>query len=176
MISLRAPLASDAEALYPLLAGTGVTDTLLWDGPDSLDGYRETWRVTAEQVARGEKHTLVIVESASGAAIGTAGVRPMGAPGCAPSFRGDLGLWIGVPYQGRGLGTLTVRALIEYGFERLKLDKIEATVFVGNEASARVFIKNGFTLEGTIRRAVRKRGRLVDEWLFGIVPEDLIGH
>ena len=52
------------------------------------------------------------------------------------------------------------------------LKKLEATVFVGNHASRRAFEKNGFTLEGTIRRAVRKRGVLVDEWLFGIVGEE----
>ena len=62
----------------------------------------------------------------------------------------------------------TVLAMVQ-----LRLEKLEATVFVGNVASRRVFEKNGFLLEGTIRRAVKKRGRLVDEWLFGLLPEEL---
>jgi RimJ/RimL family protein N-acetyltransferase len=173
MIALRAPLASDADALYPLLAGTGVTDTLLWDGPESLEGYRTSWRATADEVARGQKHSFVIVDATTRAPIGGAGVRPIEGLGAPPPFRGDLGLWIGIPHQRRGFGTLVVRLLVEYGFNTLGLDKLEASVFTGNEASRRVFLKNGFVLEGTIRKAVRKRGRLVDEWLFGIVRDDL---
>jgi RimJ/RimL family protein N-acetyltransferase len=49
------------------------------------------------------------------------------------------------------------------------LQKIEATVFAGNMASRRIFEKNGFSLEGTIRKAALKRGQLIDEWLLGIV-------
>ena len=66
-----------------------------------------------------------------------------------------------------------MRLLARYAFDELGLAKLEATVFVGNVASRRIFEKNGFLLEGTIRRAVRKRGRFVDEWLFGKLAEEL---
>jgi hypothetical protein len=59
-------------------------------------------------------------------------------------------------------------------FWRLTLEKIEATVFVGHWASRRIFEKNHFILEGTIRKAVQKRGEARDEWLFGITREDYL--
>jgi RimJ/RimL family protein N-acetyltransferase len=176
MITLRAPLASDADALYPLLAGTSLTDTLLWDGPDSLDSYRESWRATADRVARGESHAFAVVETATETVIGFARVGLLNGFGAAVPFRGELGLWIGTQYQRRGFGSLVVRRLCEYGFKTLSLDKLEGSVFVGNEASRRIFEKNGFMLEGTIRRRVKKRGKLVDEWLFGILREDQTGQ
>ena len=162
MSVLRSPRVEDADALYPLLVGSVVVETLLWDGPTSFDTYREKWGETVDAAARGERHFFVIV-NASGAPVGSADLRPMSGVGLGAPFRADIGLWVGLPHHGQGIGTETVRALVAYGFEKLALDKIEASVFVGNIASRRIFE------EGTIRNAVRKRGRLLDEWLFGIV-------
>ena len=165
VITLRPILAEDADTLYPLIAGTDIPDTLLWDGPASLDELREGLELRAAGTARGELHQFAIMLDER--AIGSCDVRPD------DEFRGDMGLWIGRDFHGRGYGTETVRLVARYAFERLQLAKLEATVFVGNVASRRVFEKCGFTLEGTIRRAVRKRGRWVDEWLFGLLPEEL---
>jgi RimJ/RimL family protein N-acetyltransferase len=166
VITLRPIEAADGEPLYALVAGTDIPDSLLWDGPASLDEMRESIAMRAAETARGERHQFAIV--LDGRAIGSCDVRPDG------DFRGDMGLWIGRDFHGRGYGTETVRLVARYAFERLQLAKLEATVFVGNMASRRCFEKCGFTLEGTIRRAVRKRGRFVDEWLFGLLPEELV--
>ena len=166
MITLRPIRGEDADLLYPHLIGTGVPDTLLWDGPASLDEYRTSLSRFAEGTACGELHHFAIVDGEQ--PIGCLSVRPEN------EFRGDTGLWIGRDFHGRGVGTEAVRLAARYAFDTLKLEKLEATVFVGNVASRRVFEKNGFRLEGTIRRAVKKRGRLVDEWLFGLLPEELV--
>jgi ribosomal-protein-alanine N-acetyltransferase len=167
VITLRPILATDADPLYPLLVGTDIVDTLLWDGPDSLGEYREAIATRAEQTALGAMHMFAIVTA--DAPIGTLDVRPEN------DFRGEMGLWIGRGHHGHGYGTEAVRLAARYAFDRIGLHKLEATVFVGNVASRRVFEKSGFQLEGTIRRAVRKRGRFVDEWLFGLLREELQG-
>jgi RimJ/RimL family protein N-acetyltransferase len=164
VIQLRAVRADDAEALYPLIAGTAVTDTILWDGPTSPAEYRQAIAERAAQVARGEIHFFTILDGER--PVGTIDVRP------SSEFRGDLGLWLGAAYHKRGFGTEAVRLATSYAFDRLGLAKLEATVFVGNLASRRIFEKNGFRLEGTIRCAVKKRGKLVDEWLLGITREE----
>lgn len=168
-IELRPVRVEDAEMLFPLIYQTGVADTLLWDGPASLDEFIQALREREEQVKRGERHGFTIIESASGLTIGSASIRPD-----EHNFRADIGLWIGKPYQGKGFGTQVVRWLVEYGFDRLGLEKIESSVFVGNQASRRIFEKNGFSLEGTLRKAVRKYGQAVDEWLFGITREEYL--
>lgn len=161
---LRAPKSSDPAELFPLLDGTGVVDTLIWNGPTSLEAFSLDWARVSAEVESGRKHFFVIEPPELGRPVGCCDLR------CdADRFRGDAGLWIGAPFQGRGLGTRTVRELVEYGFGRLGLTKIEAHVFVGNWASRRIFEKNGFELEGTIRAAVQKRGRAVDEWFLGLV-------
>lgn len=54
----------------------------------------------------------------------------------------------------------------------LNLEKIDAYVYTGNPASRRLFEKSGFLLEATIRKAVRKRGVLQDDWMFGMIREE----
>lgn len=167
MIFLQPVQEEHAEALFPLIFSNPVTDTLVWDGPESLESFRQALAERAEQVAQGERHIFTIVERASSQPIGSASIRPD-----AEKFRSDIGLWIGQPYHNKGYGTLVVRRLLTYGFDALGLEKIEAYVFIGNKPSRRIFEKNGFQLEGTIRKAVRKRGLALNEWLYGITRED----
>ena len=167
MIAIRPVRLVDAEALFPLIYQTDVTDTIVWDGPTSLEAYRLTLGEREVEVARGERHIFTILSEAEGQPVGNCSIRPDIA-----NLRADIGLWIGKPYHGQGYGTATVSWLLQYGFGQLGLEKIEASVFVGNQASRRIFEKNGFLLEGTIRKAVQKRGQAVDEWLFGITRAD----
>lgn len=175
MPPLRPILASDANALFELVYRSPVTDTLVWDGPESTDEFRSGIAQRAERTARGETHLFTIVSDADQQPIGACDIRPY-----PDGFRADIGIWVGLPYHGRGYGTRAVRQLINYGFARLELEKIEAFVFAGNQPSRRIFEKNGFSLEGTLRRAQLKRGQLFDEWIFGITrPEwqqNLIVH
>lgn len=62
-----------------------------------------------------------------------------------------LAFYLAREYWGRGLATEAGRAFIQFGFDRLHLNRIVATVQVGNAASLRVLEKLGFTLIGTER-------------------------
>ncbi|MFL5815477.1 MAG: GNAT family N-acetyltransferase [Bdellovibrionia bacterium] len=167
MTTLKPVKEADAAELFELLHGSNVTDTILWDGPDSLDTLRRGLKEREELHQEGKCHQFTIVEVSSGKRIGSIDIRPYDDP-----FRGDMGLWIGLPYQGKGYATNAVKQILKYGFESLRMQKIEAKIFLGNVASRRVFEKCGFQLEGTIRRAEIKRGKFVDEWLFGILKEE----
>lgn len=168
-VRLRPVRMEDAEELFPLIYNTPVVDTILWDGPESLDGYRQSLAERAERVRRGEGHIFTILEPGSDAPIGTASIRPD-----ERNFKATIGLWVGEPYHGRGYGTQALEWLLEYGFNTLNLTKIESCAFTGNQASRRIHEKAGFRLEGTSRQAELKRGRPVDEWLFGITREEYL--
>jgi uncharacterized protein (DUF952 family)/RimJ/RimL family protein N-acetyltransferase len=173
MLILRPVQPEDADRLFPMIYRSPVTDTLLWDGPDSLEEYQQGLAKRAEQTARGEDHMMTIVleddaQVEPPIAIGSVDIRPE------PDQKlcADIGLWIGMPYHGKGYGTLTIRWMVEYGFIKLNLEKIEACVYSGNWASRRIFEKNGFIVEGTIRKATLKRGEWQDDWRMGLTRED----
>ena len=84
----------------------------------------------------------------------------------------ELGYWLGKPFWGRGIITEAARAITAYGFETLGLTRIYAHVDSDNGASARVLEKAGYQREGLLRKAVLKKGELVDYLLFAILRED----
>ena len=164
MIELLPISETFAETLFPIIHRTKVTDTLIWDGPESIEEYKSSLRIREDKMRAGSLHDFVIASDG----------QPIGAIGLSaePSAIGDIGLWIGVQFHGRGYGTEAVRLIVELGFGKLDLHRLEAKVFVGNAASRRIFEKNGFQLEQTLHQAVRKRGKLLDEWLLGLARED----
>jgi RimJ/RimL family protein N-acetyltransferase len=85
----------------------------------------------------------------------------------------EIGYWLGEEYWGRGIATEAVRTVTEWGFENLGLVRIHALVFESNPASVRVLEKAGFEVEGRMRSAVVKRGRVMDQILLSIIaPAD----
>ena len=158
-IQFRPPIESDAEILFPLIYGTSVPDTLAWEGPQSLEEYQRALRTRGAQVVAGLLHFFTIVECASGNPIGSCDVRP-----AEDGSMAMVGLWIGEPYQGKGLGTSVIDKLVEYAFDKLDVGRVEADVFVGNLRSRKAFERNGFALLEIIPAALIKRGEPVDEW------------
>lgn len=83
-----------------------------------------------------------------------------------------LGYWMGEPYAGKGLMTAAVRAAIEFAFETLHLNRVEAACLPHNAASIRLLEKVGFTREGYARKYLCIEGRWQDHILYGLVRSD----
>jgi RimJ/RimL family protein N-acetyltransferase len=79
----------------------------------------------------------------------------------------EIGYWLGEPFWGRGIATEALGAVTEYAFATFDILRLEAGVFGWNPASARVLEKAGYTLEGRMRRAVVKHGRVGDRLIYG---------
>ena len=83
--------------------------------------------------------------------------------------RAEIGYWLARPYWGQGIMTNVVRAACTYSIEQWNLVRITANVFEFNTASARVLEKNGFHLEGTLRKVHLKDDRFIDAKLYALV-------
>jgi len=86
--------------------------------------------------------------------------------------RAELGYWIGVPYWGQGFATEAASAVMEFGFETLRLHRIYASHFAGNAASQRVLEKIGMRHEGLSRQHVRKWNRFIDLENYGLLASE----
>jgi RimJ/RimL family protein N-acetyltransferase len=75
-------------------------------------------------------------------------------------------------FWGTGLMTEALRAMIGFGFEQLYLNRIEADVTVGNDGSARVLEKLGFSEEGLLRQRGYWKGDYHDLRFFGLLRHD----
>ena len=83
-----------------------------------------------------------------------------------------LGYWVGKPYRGRGFATETTRALIEFGFRKLRAQKIWAIAFSDNRASRRVLENAGMQREMYLRSHVFDRGRRRADVYYGLTRAD----
>jgi RimJ/RimL family protein N-acetyltransferase len=81
-------------------------------------------------------------------------------------FSAEIGYWLGEAFWGKGIMTEVVVGLVNHCFANLPLNRIFATVYANNPASARVFEKAGFCLEGRLRSSVVKDGRILDSLLY----------
>ena len=70
----------------------------------------------------------------------------------------EFGYWIAEPFWNQGYATEAVKMLVPYLFETLKPERVQAHVMAPNRASARVLEKAGLDYEGTLRKAVFRRG------------------
>lgn len=86
--------------------------------------------------------------------------------------RAEIGYWLGKPFWGQGYMSEAARRVIQFGFEELDLNRIQATYFTYNLASRRVMEKAGMTYEGTLRNYVMKWGEFMDMGMCSILRAD----
>jgi ribosomal-protein-alanine N-acetyltransferase len=98
-----------------------------------------------------------------GEAIGAIGFEPKSD---VRRLTAEIGYWIGEPFWGRGIATAVLERATAYGFATLRLERIQASVYEGNLASARVLEKVGYTFEGRLRRSIFKDGKMLDSYLY----------
>lgn len=81
--------------------------------------------------------------------------------------RAALGIMVAPEAWGRGVATAAVRAACRYVFEVLGFDKVFAGYLASNVGMHKAFARNGFRIEGRLRRQVFYHGRLEDHVFVG---------
>jgi len=89
-----------------------------------------------------------------------------------PNGTMEFGYSIAEPYWGRGFVAEAARAVIQFVFTEYAVERLQARVFVGNDASDRVLEKLGFTREGVLRSLVLRRGRWWDIAMWSLLRSE----
>lgn len=132
----------------------------------TVDDFRAYIRACQYQHREGTDYGFVI--KADGVIAGRIGVHYI-----QPQNKsGAIGYWLGQAFEGRGLVTRSCRALIDHCFEELCLNRLEIKCGVGNEKSAAVPVRLGFTREGVLRQAEWLNDGFVDIALFSLLKEE----
>ena len=159
---IRAHMPADGAPAFALLERREeILRWLVWDGPSSVSELCEHYAHWCFESGADCDYRLAIEERASGALAGSISIRFGGHPG-----QGDVGYWVGLPFQGRGLGGEALELAAYLAFEHLAAQSLYAWVFVENLASRRILERAGFTLVRTVPGRIVKRGAPVDEWHF----------
>lgn len=89
-------------------------------------------------------------------------------------LQADMGYRLNKDYWGHGYATEAGKAIVNFAFETLKLERLQIRCFKNNPASVRIAEKLGFTQEGLIRNGVILNV-VTDYYIFGLLKDDLKG-
>lgn len=81
--------------------------------------------------------------------------------------RASLGIMVGPEAWGQGVATAAIRAASRYVFDVLGFAKVGAGYLASNVGMHKAFSRNGFRIEGRLRRQVFFQGRLEDHIFVG---------
>jgi ribosomal-protein-serine acetyltransferase len=84
----------------------------------------------------------------------------------------EIGYWLGASFQSKGLVTKSCRALIDYAFNELNLNRIEIRCGVENKKSRKIPEKLGFREEGIIRQAEWLHNHFIDLVIYGMLADE----
>ena len=166
-LRLRPFRLEDGPVVQRLAGAWEIADTTANIPHPYEEGMAESWIAShADTFKTGEQVTFAVTRHAGDELIGAIGlVLDRG-------YLGELGYWIGLPYWGQGYCTEAGRAVIEYAFGELGLQRVFARALRRNQASRRVLEKLGMRHEGTLRQQLLKWGKPEDVDLFGLLQAE----
>lgn len=153
-LRLRPLQPADAEDMYRYARRADVTEFLLWS-PHESESYTRAYLEYVESRYRlGDFYDWAVEEKESGRMVGTCGFTSVD-----PAHDiGEIGYVLNPDFHKKGYATEAANAVIRFGFEVLKLHRIEAKFIQGNDASLHVMEKLGMRFEGYRRDAMWIKG------------------
>jgi [ribosomal protein S5]-alanine N-acetyltransferase len=165
---LRPFRLEDSETVRILAGDRTVADTTLNLPHPYVKGLAQDWiNSHPEEFDQGRQVIFAIVRQEDDQLLGAIGLVLE-----TDHSRGEIGYWIGKPYWNNGYCTEAAQRVLTYGFDDLKLFRIQARHFKRNAASGRVMQKCGMLHEGSLRGHIQKWAVFEDIEIFGMLSTD----
>jgi ribosomal-protein-alanine N-acetyltransferase len=165
---LRPMVLEDAEAMHAFKSDPEATR---WFGQEPKTGIEQTrgWvRSGLEGRKEGTSITWAITLRDTGKVIGECCLWNIDRS----SMRAELGYELLRSYWKRGLMSEALKAVLEYSFSEMRLNRIEANPLSINLDSQKVLIGLGFKQEGRLRQRYHHQGQWHDEMWFGLLQSE----
>jgi RimJ/RimL family protein N-acetyltransferase len=171
-ILLRPYRLSDAEPVYEAVRESlpELLPWMPWAYPDySLEESKKWIELCARTWTKGKEYNFVILDANDGSLLGGCGLNQVRRR----AHFANLGYWVRSKYTGQGVATAAARRVARFGFNELRLNRIEIGAATSNMASLRVAEKIGATLHGIQKRKIAFRDKVYDRQVFSLTPKDL---
>ena len=89
------------------------------------------------------------------------------------NHRANLGYWVRTSRSKQSVAPAATILLAKWGFQTLKLRRIEILVATGNRRSQRVAEKVGAHREGVLRNRIRIYDTMHDAVMYSLLPQDI---
>lgn len=165
---LRKPVAEDADGVFDYSSDERVTEFLSWGPAESLEDTRSFLDEVSKKIEANELFDWGLVLKETGEFIGTCGFVSIDSN----NRSGEIGYLLSRKYWNRGIMTEALSRIIEFGFENLGLNRIEAKCDTDNIGSEKVLQKVGMKNEGLLRKAQYAKKRYRDLKIYSILKNE----
>lgn len=165
-IKLRPFKMSDLNDLYEITSDKEVTKFLTWDSHNSIEVTKKS--LVERFIPNDNLYAIEYVNENK--CIGTIDIRIE-----KEHNKASFGYMLNRQYWNKGFMTEALELVIDLLFKDYKVNRIESTHYVGNEASGKVMEKCGMQYEGTFPQELIIKGKYVDVVHYGILKKDYIG-
>jgi len=166
---LREMTQDDVEFYFRHFNNKKVVEGSCFPGPKTLEAAKEElelYCIRPFTESRGIRWG--IARKGSDELIGTCGYYEWNKT----SRRAELGYDLDPAHCGEGIMTEALRAVLRYGFDEMRLNRIQAIIDSENVRSIKLVERLGFKKEGIFRQNSYFRGRFRDEVCFSLLKEE----
>ncbi|SNZ17519.1 ribosomal-protein-alanine N-acetyltransferase [Terribacillus aidingensis] len=169
-LRLRKVTAADADAIFAYGSDSAVSEFVTWNTHQSIDDTQQFLDIILSLY---ENHQAVfwgIEHKEQKQLIGTINYVSWNQK----DHVGEIGYVMARPYWGNGYMAEAAKEVITFGFERMKLERIQAKCIAENEGSEKVMQKSGMLFEGTLRKLLCLKGKQRDVKMYAITKSDFL--
>lgn len=165
-LTLRKLEKSDSADMFEYSKSAEITKFLTWE-PHPDCGYTYKYLSYIQSKYRsGEFFDWAVIYN--GKMIGTCGFTRIDEI----NNMAEIGYVISQSFHNMGIATEAVKRVLDFGFNDLGLNRIEAKYMPENLTSKRVMEKVGMTFEGVIRKSMYIKGRYIDVGICSILRSE----
>ncbi|HET9223072.1 MAG TPA: GNAT family protein [Roseiflexaceae bacterium] len=165
---LRKITLDDAADIFEYASDREVPTYMSWEPHQSI---QETYDYLERVMRRYQEHNpgpWAIVHKRDAKMIGTCSYSSWERE----DYRAEVGYVLNRRYWGQGYMAEAVRAIVDFGFSRLGMNRIQARCDVPNIGSARVMEKVGMSFEGVLRQQLFEKGTFRDIKIYSILRSE----
>jgi len=166
-LKLRIPSLDDIPTIFSASRYEGFTDGMLWEPPEKEEDCIKPYYSSIKAWEEGGGYTFAIDQRATQEFVARIVIRKT-----KEADIWNIGFWTHPKFQGKGIMTEAVEAILRFGFEQLGAKQIEAAYATWNKGSEKVLQRNGFTHVRLIEQGYFKHGKWVAEHLVAINRTD----
>jgi ribosomal-protein-serine acetyltransferase len=146
-----------------------VSQWMHWENPEYSTAKALKWIDDCSQKwDEGISYQFAIIDARDAAYLGGCGIDRIDAD----DRVGNLSYWVRSSRVRHGIASKAVNLLSRFGFQELKLNRIEILAATDNIASQRVAEKIGARREGILRNSLFLQGQAHDGVMFSLIPGD----
>jgi ribosomal-protein-alanine N-acetyltransferase len=165
---LRRITMRDAGDIFEYSKDKEVARHVLWSAQKDISEAKDYCRFMMKRYRCDQPSSWGIIDKATNRLVGTIGYMDYNEDNATVELGYSLARWL---WNG-GYMTEALSRVIDYAFDSMELNRIEAQHELTNPSSGRVMEKCGMRKEGELRQRLFNKGKYVDVALYAILRSD----